>query len=138
MRNNISKENVAFLERHNRDIGVDLTKVPTSSSQLFVGDVITFNYYGDGYNGASRLALVVQPVAKVASTGNRLLTVVNIPPSITLTPEIVNELYSNRGSLDAEGYRTFILNNKVRNILRVEPLSRMLEEYFEELEEGLR
>ena len=84
----ISKENLDFLDRHNRDIGIDLTRVATSSSQLSVGDVILFNYYGAGYLGASRVALVVKPVTRVAGTGNKLLTVVNIPPTANLTPAL--------------------------------------------------
>lgn len=135
MPNFISRENLDFLDRHNKDFGIDLTRVPTSSSQLFVGDVITFNYYGEGYNGASRIALVVSPVTRGSSTGNRLLTVVNIPPSMTLSPKVVDDLYNNRASLDSEGYRTFILNNRVKNILRIEPLSRFLDQYNEDLEE---
>lgn len=129
----ISKETAEFLKRHDKDIGIDLTRVPSSSSQLSVGDVITFNYYGEGYNGASRIALVVKPVAKVANTGNRLLTVVNISPSMTLTPTVVNDLYKNRASLDSEGYRTFILNSRVKNILRIEPLSQMLRQDADQL-----
>ena len=131
----ISKENLDFLERHHREVGLDLTKIATSASQLSVGDVILFNYYGAGYFGASRLALVVKPVSRVAGTGNKLLTVVNIPPTANLTPSVVNKLYKHRSVLDPEGYRTFILNNKVKNILRIEPLSRFLEQYNDELEE---
>ena len=112
----ISKENLDFLNRHNKDIGIDLTRIATSESQLGVGDVILFNYFGEGYNGASRLGLVVRPVVAQAGTGNRLLSVVNIPPSTSLSPKVVDNLYKNRGSLDSEGYRTFILNNKVKNI----------------------
>ena len=132
-----SKETVNFLERHSRDIGLDLTRLPTSSSQLTIGDVIVFNYYGEGYNGASRIALVVRPVTRVARTGNKLLTVINISPSMSLTPEVINNLYKNRGSLDSEGYRTFILNNKVKNIFRIETLSQMKEDLLSELGEGL-
>ena len=132
-----SKETVNFLERHSRDIGLDLTRLPTSSSQLTIGDVIVFNYYGEGYNGASRIALVVRPVTRVAMTGNKLLTVINISPSMSLTPEVINNLYKNRGSLDSEGYRTFILNNKVKNIFRIETLSQMKEDLLSELGEGL-
>jgi len=135
MVNNISKENLDFLNRHNRNIGIDLTRVATSESQLWVGDVIVFNYFGEGYNGASRIALVVQPVVKSAGTGNRLLSVVNIPPHMTLNPKVVNDLYKNRGTLESEGYRTFILNHKVKNILRIEPLSKWLQEQYENLEE---
>ena len=134
----ISKEILDFLHRHNKDIGIDLTKVATSESQLSVGDVILFNYFGEGYNGASRLVLVVQPVVAQAGTGNRLLSAVNIPPSTAPSPKVVDNLYRNRGSLDSEGYRTFILNNKVKNIMRIEPLSSWLEEEYENLEEGFR
>ena len=131
----ISKENLDFLNRHNKDIGIDLTRIATSESQLGVGDVILFNYFGEGYNGASRLGLVVRPVVAQAGTGNRLLSVVNIPPSTSLSPKVVDNLYKNRGSLDSEGYRTFILNNKVKNIMRIEPLSSWLAEEYENLEE---
>ena len=131
----ISKENLDFLDRHNREIGIDLTRVATSSSQLSVGDVILFNYYGAGYLGASRLALVVKPVTRVAGTGNKLLTVVNIPPTANLTPSVVNKLYKHRSVLDPEGYRTFILNNKVKNIYRIEPLSKMLTQSLKEMQE---
>ena len=133
----ISEQTLDFLDRHNRDMGIDLTRVPSSSSQLFLGDVITFNYFGEGYNGASRIALVVSPVVRSAETGNRLLTVVNVSPSMTLNSKVINELYKNRASLGSEEYRTFILNNKVKNILRIEPLSRMLEERYEAIEEDL-
>ena len=134
MPNFISKENLDFLDRHNKDFGIDLTRVPSSSSQLSVGDVITFNYFGEGYNGASRIVLIVRPVTRIANTGNRLLTVVNVSPSMTLSPKVVDDLYKNRDSLESDGYRTFILNNKVKNILRIEPLSRFLEQYNEELD----
>ena len=57
---------------------------------------------------------------------------------VTLIAElfpVVDNLYKNRGSLDSEGYRTFILNNKVKNIMRIEPLSSWLQEEYENLEE---
>ena len=134
----ISKENLDFLNRHNKDIGIDLTRIATSESQLGVGDVILFNYFGEGYNGASRLGLVVRPVVAQAGTGNRLLSVVNIPPSTSLSPKVVDNLYKNRGSLDSEGYRTFILNNKVKNIMRIEPFSSWLQEEYDNLEEEFK
>ena len=134
---NISKENLEFLDRHNRDYALDLTRVASSSSQLSVGDVITFNYYAEGYNGASRIALVVQPVTKQAGTGNRLLSVVNISPSMNLTPQVINDLYKNRASLGEDQYRTFILNSRVKNILRIEPISQWLTQAYDDLEEEL-
>ena len=138
----ISEQNLDFLERHHRDVGLDLSKVASSSSQLKVGDVILFNYHGEGYFGESRLALVVRPVTKPGKGGNRLLSLKNISSKMTLTPEVVNNLYNNSLSLvpNADGshggYRTFILSEgTIKNIFRIEPLSNYLMESLESMQE---
>lgn len=105
-----------FLKKLDLDQRRNITMVPKSDSAGNPGDIVIFRYIR---GLKQRAAMLVQPIAKDARTGNLLLTVVLIDPNEYETVEQLRNLYTNRGSLPENSYRTFIMSRITGPLLRM-------------------
>ena len=131
-----SNEIQDFLDSSSEDPKVELTWLGRpSGSLLSLGDILLF-HYNLGANLESKISrmgttdikisfpvnragLIVRPVTKEAGTGNELLSIVKIDPGMTISADVLGNLYKNRASLGSDTYRTYILSN-VLNAYRYE------------------
>jgi len=117
-----SEEIASFLKKLGLDRDGNVSMVPKSDSCGDVGDFLIFRYkLGIGIGSrAQRLAMIVTPVVKDASTGNFLLTVVSVPPEEISSVEELKNLYRNRrAALPEDNYRTYIMTKIYGPLLRI-------------------
>lgn len=103
-----------FLKRLDLSKEDNIAIVPKSDSAGRPGDLMILRY-----NLTQRLVMLVQPIAKEPSTGNLLLTCVNVPLDTVQSKEDILTLYTNRRSLPEDSYRTYIFSDMFGPLLRI-------------------
>ena len=106
----------SFLKRIGSDQEADIAMVPKSDSAGSPGDFVIFRY---PVGLRQRLCMLVQPIAKDAMTGNLLLTCLDMDPDEYNSSAELIDLYTNRGSLSEDSYRTFIMSRIMGPLMKL-------------------
>jgi hypothetical protein len=85
--------------------------VQKSDSAGQPGDILFFRYkLGIGKDSIKfRIFMLIEPITKIAGTGNLLMTGFKVPKDGDYTPDSLENLYKNR-ELPKDNYRTYIMS----------------------------
>jgi len=118
-----------FLDSVGADPNRNVAIVPKSDSAGNPGDILLFRYkLGIGKGSIKfRIFMLIEPITKIAGTGNLLMTGFKVPKDGVYTPDSLENLYKNR-ELPKDNYRTYIMSRVWGPLRRVNKTSKSSKE----------